>query len=139
MRQNNSRLHLVPLLHSGRTQDPLQAVGLGSPSLSRLYSTVLGLLKGTTETMFYFYCSRVSSPRLKKLSGALLDPHVGQRAVAADTVNSFPANLKNFSLDSIPNLILSCNHIFIPILVSVYTFKCPLIPAQLVSSIQKHS
>lgn len=91
-----------------------------APSIiSRLWSTVLGSLKGTMENLFY--CSWLSSPMFEKLSGALLNFHMGQRAVAAATTSSFPPDLKIFSLDWIPKLFLSCDHIFVLIFVIVFT------------------
>lgn len=59
-------------------------------------------------------------PRSKKLSGAVR-PSVGQRSMATATANSFPADLKIFSLNVIPNLSLLCNLILIFILVSMFT------------------
>lgn len=76
-----------------RPKDPLQGLGLGCPWLSRLSSTALGLVKGSMENVFY--CAWLSDPGSEKLSSALFDLHVGQRAMAVTTATCFPADLKS--------------------------------------------
>lgn len=120
MRQNNLRLHLALLLYPRKTWRSFAEEGLDCLSLSRPYSMILGLLKGTLKNMLY--CAWLSSPRSEKLSSALLDLHMGQRAVAAATANSFPADVNIFfSLNLIWNLFLPLIHTCILILVSVFT------------------
>lgn len=79
------------------------------------------LQHGTGVVENVFCCTWLSKPRSEKLSSALLDLRVGQRAMAVATANSFPADMKIFSVGLIPNLSLPPNHIFILILVSVLT------------------
>lgn len=82
---------------------------------------IKALQHGTGVVENVFCCTWLSKPRSEKLPSALLDLHVGQRAMAAATASSFPADLKTFSVDLIPNLSLPPNHIFILILLSVLT------------------